>query len=141
MYIGEKLIKEITSADPYNSMEMLHIVYSDGTSEDMTKRLVDISKSEEASNATALREARTDAVAKEVLTLLLSWGLPVQDINYLTQKIGMSINASIQAAESKLWGKDNLSINLVDVDRILTKIKLSDILPPSDTQTSTNQGS
>jgi hypothetical protein len=132
MYLANKQISLTEAADAYEGIEMVKITFDDATTEVMPKKLYEASVTEQPSDLTAMRQARIQVVTKEVLSLLLMWGIRVDEVQYLTSLLVGSINQSIQAAESKLWGKNSLDLNLIDVDKVVReKVTLKDIMPPS----------
>lgn len=132
MFIGPKEIKTIEAVpDKYNgTIDLVTVTYTDETTEVMTKRLADASTTEAATDLTTLRDTRIQPVVKSVLELLLDWGVGLADINFITNSIALSVNASMNAANEKLWGKPESTLSLIEVDKVL-KTTLKDILPPA----------
>ena len=106
------------------------VTYADGTSETMTKKMLDASTTKESTDLTTLRDTRIQPVIKDILGVLLDWGVGLADINFITNSIALSINASINAANEKQWGKPESTLTLIEVDKVL-KTTLKDILPPA----------
>jgi len=133
LFIGPKEIKEVSPiySEEYNNaqIELVDVTYVDGTKEKMTKAMYDISTTDKVSDWTKLLQQRGLVIIKEILALLLRWGVKVEEVNFFTNSVIQSINQSIQTAESKLWTKDVHTINLMDVDKVLkTKVTLDDVL-------------
>jgi len=133
LYIGPKEVKVVDSiAEKYNgTIDLVKVTYADGTTETLSKKLYDVSTTVQASDFTALRSQRANAVVQNILAVLLDWGVPLVDVNFICASVPVSINASIDAANTKLWGKPENTLNLIEIDKMLKdKVTLNDIIPP-----------
>jgi hypothetical protein len=132
-FIGPKEVKTVeTLPEKHNgTIELVKVTYSDDSTETMTKKLYDVSTKPAASDLTALRDQRIQPVVKSILELLLDWGVGLADINFITQSIAMSINSSMNEAGTKLWGKPENTLNLVEIDKVLKdSTSLDKLVPP-----------
>lgn len=131
-YIGPK---EVKSVDPiteqYNgTIEMVKVTYADGTQQDMPKKMVDSCTTAEATDLTSLRDKRVQPVVAGILELMLEWGVALSEVNFITNSIALSVNASMNAATQKFWGKAEQDLDLIEVDKVLKQnVTLKDILP------------
>lgn len=132
-FIGLKQVQSVENiAEKYNgTIDLVKVTYTDGTDETLTKKLYDVSITPQASDLTALRSQRTNAVTESMLASLLDWGVPLADINFICVSIQMSINAAMNTANTKLWGKAENELNLIEIDKVIKeKVTLSDLIPP-----------
>ena len=130
-YIGPK---EVVSAEALpeklsqGEVELTKVTYSDETSEVMTTKCYNISVSVDALDLTQLRDRRVTAICREILNMLLSYGLKAEDFQFLIASLNNSVSNAISNAVSKLWGKDENTIDFIDIFRVLEKTTLKDIL-------------
>jgi hypothetical protein len=133
MFLGPKEVKTVEDvAEKYNgTIELVKVTYADGTTDTMAKKMYQAAVTEAATDLNTLRDNRLHPVVHEILDLLLSWGVDLQDVNFLTASVNLSINASMTAAGTKLWGKPETALSLIDVDKVLKdKVTLNDIGVP-----------
>lgn len=132
-FIGPKEVASVEDIQEKQNgtIDLVKVTYADQTTETITKRLYDASVTSEATDLTALRERRLQPIVTAILELLLEWGVGLSDINFITQSISLSVNSSMNFAATKLWGKTERELTLLDLDKVLkSKTTLQDILPP-----------
>lgn len=130
-FIGQKEVKSSTVLEKKHrdTIEMTEVEYTDGTKETMPTKMFAASAKTDACDLTTLRYNRCEPVVKDILDLILSWGIRVDEIQYVTTILAQSVNNSINAAQTKLWKKESLDIDLLDVDNVLLdKMTVDDIL-------------
>lgn len=133
-YIGPK---EVKSVDPieekYNgTIELVNVTYADGTQQALTKKMVDSCTTDESTDLTSLRDKRVQPVVAGILELMLEWGVALSEVNFITNSIALSVNASMNAATQKFWGKAEQDLDLIEVDKVLKqKLTVQDIIDPA----------
>lgn len=132
-YIGPKEVKAVDLLpEKYNgTIELVKVTYVDGSEQVMTKKMVDTCTTTESTDFTSLRDKRVQPVVAGILELMLEWGVALSDVNFITNSIAMSVNASMNAASKKFWGKEEADLDLIEVDKVLKQgVTLKDILTP-----------
>ena len=132
MFIANREIKDVKQSESYKGSEMVTIEFSDGSTEEMTKALYDAQVTESTSDFTAVQRLRANAVVKDLLEVFLKWGVEIEDVNFMVSLLQASINASLNAADSKIWGKSVFKKNFIDIDRVLEKTTLDEVLHPEN---------
>lgn len=108
---------------------LVTVVYSDGTKEVLSKLMYDKVVSEEACDATALREKRIQLVVVEILTVMRNWGVKLGELDYLSILLNTSIEENQKEALKQLWRplipdiQQTDDVDLISVDKILRTIK------------------
>lgn len=136
-YLGPKKITVVEDTPAYDtgttSIPRVKVTLEDGTIEVLAKQMFDVMVSEEPMDLTSLRDHRIQPVAKLMLETMLEWGIDVSEVNFITTTLAMSINQSIAAANSKLWGTPENSLNLIQIDEVLKrKVTVADIVKAQD---------
>jgi len=127
MFIGEKKIKstEETKETTPGGIPLIRVLYEDGTTEYLSKKMHDEIVSKKATGLSELRDMRVRPLVAEVLALTREWGLKIGETPYFGQLLNQSLNFNIDQAELELWGKwmpkpkSRDDVSLTDVDRIL----------------------
>lgn len=101
--------------------ERVTLVFSDGTSLNLSKKLFEVSVSRESLDPTQLWDKQLAPIAKETLELWLSWDIQLEQIDYLHTLLKSSTQYNLRRAETKLFGKELKDMRFSDVDKILLK--------------------
>lgn len=136
-YIGQKEVKTVeTLPDKHNgTTELVKVTYADDSTEILTQKGFDISVTEAAADLTSLRDRRMQIIVKAILEIMLEYGTSLADVNFITTNISLSVNAAMNAANAKLWGKDENDLNLLEIDNVIRKtMTVNDIINPSAPQ-------
>jgi len=121
-FIGSKRILGIIPSGKISvGGEIVEVKFLDGSSERMTKLMFDSIVSETETNLTLLRDKRLYPVVKEMLTLLLKWGVKIGETDYLFNITIESINRNIKKGEEKLWRKEKGDVTMFDLDDEIRK--------------------
>jgi hypothetical protein len=130
-YIGPKEVKSVEDvAEKHNgTIDLVKVTYADDTVDTLTKKCFDVSVTDAPLDLTSLRDRRTQPIAKAILELLLEYGVPLADVNFITTTVAVSINASVDAANTKIWGKAEQDVNLIEIDNVIRKtLTVTDLL-------------
>jgi len=96
--------------------------FTDHTFETISKKMFDVTVTDNASDATKMRELRVHPVAREVLQLLLDWDIKISEVEYLTTLVVESINKNIEEATKGLWDVTNVEERTMQqVDKVMKK--------------------
>lgn len=122
-YIAQKEVKTVEALpEKHNgTIDLVKVTYADDSTETLTKKCFDVSVTDAPLDSTSLRDKRIEPVIKAILELLLDWGINVEDVNFIVANIPLSVNAAMNAANAKLWGKPEHDLNLIEVDRVLKR--------------------
>src|SRR3990167_4539167 len=115
-YYGDKKIETAEE-----NGERVTLVFSDGTSLDIAKKLFEVSVSRESLDPTQLWDKQLAPIAKETLELWLSWDIQLEQIEYLHTLLKSSTQYNLRRAETKLFGKESRDLRFSDIDKILVK--------------------
>lgn len=126
-YIGEKAVESVEDTDQttIGGVAVKQVIYKDGSSERLSEKMLEVASTDKKVDLTELRELRLHPVVQETLSLWLDWGIRVDEVNYLCNLLGQSINENGNAAIVKLWGErganiaEPSAIDLITIDRVL----------------------
>jgi len=75
--------------------------------------------SEKAIDATTFRDKQMEPLVLGAIGMLLEAEVPLEWMQYFSQKLGISISTSVDKANEILWGKKFFQLTLLDVDKII----------------------
>jgi hypothetical protein len=96
---GKKIASETPQEDG-----MVLVSYEDGSTERISSELIEHIRTEEAIDATALRERSSQPIVKEILTVLHRFDPRVEDVTYILQTVGTSLMRNIVNADDAFYG-------------------------------------
>lgn len=122
-YVGQKKIKATEKAErkTFLGKEVTLMTYEDETKEELPSEQLCLQVTLEPCDLTQLREKAIVPMVEKILAILLEAEIKVIDVEYMTQKIIMSIRDHIDRANKKLWGKEYYDQTLFDVHNVLTQ--------------------
>jgi len=136
-YIGLKPIKEIKEGDKTsNGIEIVEVLYEDGTKEILSKLMYDKIVSEESCDLTQLRDKRLEPLVKETLVVLRNWGIKLSELTPFYALLNLSMQNNEKEALLELWQEvvptlqDPDDIDLIAVDLILRRRIAKGVLSP-----------
>ena len=129
-FIGGKKIKEtkVMGEKTPGGLDIIQVTYEDLSIEHLSKIMFDEIVSDEACDATKLREKRVVPVVSHVLSLLREWGITIGETEYLAAMLNKSIDYNSSQAllhlVSQYMQKPNSldGVDLLTIDRILKTI-------------------
>lgn len=133
-WLGDKQIKFVEEAEPSKSgVELVTVVFNDGSREQYSKLLLEQEGvvTPQIQDLTEFRDRRVFPVVKDVLKLLRDYNVRVEEVDYLLQKVALSLNMNLQTAELSFWGVDRVGKQtFVQLDDVLLGLKqtLKDVL-------------
>jgi len=116
-FYGEKEIKEIKDT---TNEKLQQIIFTDDTSKIMPKIMIAAAVSDTALNPTELRNKRCFPVTKALLELYLEWDIHISEIDFISQRVIMSVNESLKKADEVLWKKSREEQTMSDVNNVIT---------------------
>lgn len=119
-YYGEKEI-ESSREDPCNP-DRLILSFKGGSGIELSKLLANEVITNEPLDATKLRDKRCFPVVAQILNVLLNYDIHMSEIDFIYQRVIMSVNESIAKADGIIWGKDRNYRSMSDVDRVLRSV-------------------
>ena len=134
-FIGLRKIKCVEDNE-----NLITVFYEDGKSEVLSKVMFDVIVSNEACDASKLRDKRCTVIAEQVLMVMRNYGLKINEFPYLSALISTSFEENEKAALAQLWKKWNQTINhcddvdLITMDRILKEMSNEAQLSPYGTK-------
>lgn len=114
-FYGEKEI--VDTKETTDGKQIL--VLEGGAEEVLVKKMVAASVTEEKSSPSDLRDKRCFPIVAEILKVMLEWDVKIGEIDFICQRVIMSINESLKKADEVLWKKERNGQTMSDVDRVL----------------------
>jgi len=126
-YIGSKQIKTTENTGEFTpgNIELVRVIFEDGTSELFSDLMYQKIVSESACDASELREKRVVPVVSVLLAVLREWGIKLSELSYMSALLNQSLDANQKEAINLLWSdwipKPNNpdEVDLIAIDRIL----------------------
>lgn len=121
-YIGPLEVQAV------NDTEDEHIVrvdYTNGTWEDLNRKVYEACLSKEPYDLTTLRDRRMQLVAAAVLEALKEYNIKIDEIEYLNTLVMLSLTDNLTRANASLWRRegetqrDLANRTMLDVDKII----------------------
>lgn len=116
-FYGPKEIKDIIQDGENKSA----LVFTDDTQITLPNKMIAVAVTEEKSDLTKLRDARCFPVVAEILSVLHSWDVKIDEIDFIDSRVIISVNESMKRAESVLWGKTDDEKTMEDVNGVLIR--------------------
>lgn len=104
-YVGPKEILGVSVSESKTPLggAIVEVTFSDGSRQTMPERTFARVATESPSDLTALRDLRTLPVVGEILVLMREADLFHADVNYVIDRIVMSVNENFTQAENHMW--------------------------------------
>ena len=126
-YYGDKEIVSIGDQDK----DGIHLItFKDGSKTELSKITIANAVTDKPIDATALRDKRCFPIVAEILKVLLNANVHVAEIEFITQRVIMSINESCKVGNEKLWGCPSEEQTMIQIQRVLMVEKESGIPSP-----------
>lgn len=117
-FIGDKRI-----VDELEDGDFVVVTFKDGTSERMTKKMLELSRTRESTDLTTLWDRQLGAVTQDILQVMLDWNIKLGQLDYLFNLLKSSLEHNNEKAGNILWGKATAERSMVDVDEVLQSTK------------------
>lgn len=104
-YVGQKEVLTVAIAEATSPLgaPLVEVTYADGSRETMPERTLKRVATAEPKDLTALRDLRVLPVVGEILVLMREADLHHADVNYVIDRLVMSVNENFAQAENALW--------------------------------------
>lgn len=140
IWIGDKKVKEKKELEEKTpgGTALFEVEFVNGTKEVFSQLMLDAVLSEEACDATALRDKRVHPVVGSTLAIMREYGIKIGETQYFSVLVNQSLNANRDQAEKELWRKWSSTIkglddvDLITIDRVLKSIKGEAIVSPPE---------
>ena len=124
MYIGPYEIDKETEIDDKYIEVSYKDVEQDGeavsiSSEIFAKEILDVVKTKKSEDFNYVRDARCGPIVKQILEILLEKNVVVGEVNYICQKVLMSMGQNEQRAIDKLLGKESDKVTFYEIHKVL----------------------
>lgn len=141
-FIGGKKIeqtRELAEKTP-GGFAIIEVKYEDKTTEWLSVLMFAKVVSEQACDASALRDKRIPPVVQELIATLRDWGIKLGELPYMSTLLNQSLDFNQKEALLELWSKwmpKPLSpdeVDLVTVDRVLRSklLTMKDVIGKKD---------
>lgn len=141
IWIGDKKVKEMkdTGEKTPGGSAIFEVEFVNGAKEVFSQLMLDAALSEEACDATALRDKRVYPVVGSTLAIMREYGMKIGETAYFSVLVNQSLNTNRDAAEKELWRKNGAptikgldDVDMITIDRILKSIKGDAIVSPPE---------
>jgi len=120
-YYGDREILSISDAREDGLYE---VRFTDGSSVELSKGTISECVTDKPLDATSLRDKRCFPVVAAILKLFLTENVHISEIDFITQRVIMSINESCKVGNEKLWGANEREQTMAHVQRVLMDGKI-----------------
>lgn len=117
MYIGAKKVKQAVNLDDVTKIE-----FEDGTKDEMPFKMYQGIGIITPTDDSSLWHLRCQTVVKEILEVMLRFGVKLSEVEHISQLITTSIQESQGAAITKLFGNEFKDRKLSDIDKVLRSV-------------------
>jgi hypothetical protein len=117
-YYGDR---EVESVSDIKENGFVDVKFIDGTSIELKPKMVESVLTDESIDLTKLREKRCFPVVVKILELFLDFNVKIDEIDFITQRVILSINESCKNGNDKLWGSQESDRTMNDVHQVLIK--------------------
>jgi hypothetical protein len=114
-FYGQKEIDDINPLDDKKSV----LLFKDNSQIVLPNKMIGVAVTDEVTDLTKLRDLRCFPVVAEVLEVLHSWDIKIDEVDFIDARVIISINESLKRAEKVLWGKGDDEKTMSDVNGIL----------------------
>lgn len=124
-YIANKKISSVKKIKEktFFGNDKVEVSYKDSDEKEVFPlKVLDYIVTKEESDLTTLRDKRVIPVVQDILNILIESELRKEDLQYaIGPKLVESVNNNFREATSKLWGKQDYSVSLMDVQKVLSE--------------------
>ena len=115
-YYGDR---EIVKVGDVKENGLYEVKFSDGKSADLSKGTISACVTDAPVDATSLRDKRCFPIVSEILKLFLTENVHISEIDFICQRVIMSINESCKVGNEKLWGASERDQTMAHVQKVL----------------------
>jgi hypothetical protein len=114
-FYGQKEIKDIIADGDKKSV----VIFTDDSQIVLPNKMIGVAVTDEATDLTKLRDLRCFPIVAEILEVLHSWDVKIDEVDFVDARVIISINESMKRAEKVLWGKGDDEKTMSDVNEVL----------------------
>jgi hypothetical protein len=114
-FYGQKEIKDIIADGDKKSV----VIFTDESQIVLPNKMIGVTVTDEATDLTKLRDLRCFPIVVEILETLHNWDVKIDEVDFVTARVIISINESMKRAEKVLWGKGDDEKTMSDVNEVL----------------------
>jgi hypothetical protein len=126
-YYGEREVESI--GDP-NENGLCLVTFTDKSTEELSKLIIAEAITDKQCDLTELRNKRCFPVVAEILKVLRDANVRISEIDFITQRVIMSIDESREVGNTKLWGVKADQQTMMNLERVLLSKKEDGIPSP-----------
>lgn len=120
-YYGQKEVEKIGDV---KESGLVDVTFKDGSVEELPQHNIPEIITDEPLDATALRDKRCFPVVAEILKVLLNANVHIDEIDFIAQRVIMSINESLKKGSEILWGASEDEKTMSHVQKVLMNTKV-----------------
>ena len=114
-FYGQKEIKDIIVDGDKKSV----VIFTDDSQIVLPNKMIGVAVTDEATDLTKLRDLRCFPVVAEILKVLLNHNVHIAEIDFISQRVIMSINESCKLGNEELWGASEREQTMIQIQRVL----------------------
>jgi len=126
-FYGAKEVKDIISDGDVKSV----VVFTDDSQIVLPNKMIGVAITDESADLTKLRDIRCFPAVAEILEVLRSWDVKIDEVDFIASRVIISIDESLKRAEKVLWGKGDDEKTMEDVNEVLLNNKGEEAGVPS----------
>jgi hypothetical protein len=111
--------REIESIGDPNEDGLCLVTFTDKSTEELSKMMIAETITEKQIDLTELRNKRCFPVVAEILKVLRDANVRISEIDFITQRVIMSIDESREVGNNKLWGVKADQQTMMNLERVL----------------------
>ena len=115
-FYGSKKIKDILDGPAEYLKEL---VFEDNSTELVHTEVLVAGVTDKPVDATVERHNRCLPIVKAILEVWLKYNIHIDEIDFINQRVVLSINENLKQANAELWGKDQTQQTMMDVHKVL----------------------
>jgi hypothetical protein len=116
---SHKIISVDNTKEKIGESKVLKVLFDNGDVWFLPEEELKEFSSDKMVDESAFRERRSDKIVLKFITTLLESGIQIEWVEYILQKLRLSIEKSYQFANNKVWGQKKENVTLYDIDYVL----------------------
>ncbi len=125
-YYGDR---EIDSIGDKKEDGLFTVTFTDKSVAELSQRSIAEVVTDSPIDATALRDKRCFPIVAEILKLFLDENVHIYDVDFICQRVIMSINESCKVGNAKLWGASEMEQTMSQIHKVLMTCSKEEGIP------------
>lgn len=121
--------REIDSIGDKKENGLFTVTFKDKSVAELSAGSITNVITDEPIDATTLRDKRCFPIVTEILKLFLDENVYIYDVDFITQRVIMSINESCKVGNAKLWGASEVEQTMSQVHKVLMTCSKDEGIP------------